>query len=214
MAKSDKIKYLKKCISEPSLYFAMSEESKGKALLFCLSELKSEKEEIILSFLKVFYPKAIEFIDLTSRSNLRTQIQIQRRDGGSNCPTCDQFAKEYKRNLSSNSATFLISLVREFEKTKDWVHYKNCKFSSRDYPALAYWGLAETKIDPDRKTRTNGMWKPTPEGISFAKGAAHIPRYVYTFNGKVTGFDKSEMIDISKALGQHFNYNTMMTKNK
>ena len=208
----EKLDYLKKFVSDVSLYFDLSENTKGKVLLFCLSELKSEKQGEIYDFLESFYPKAISFFKTKVSLNLRNEVQMGRRNGGIHCPTSDQLAKEYKRNLSSNSAKFLISLVQEFEKTNQWVHYKKCNFSSRDYPALAYWGLAETKIDPKRKTRTNGMWRPTQKGIDFVKGKLKIARYVYTFNGKVTGHDEKEMINISSALGQHFNYHEIMTK--
>jgi len=208
--KLEKLNYLKKFISNASLYFEINEISKGKVLMFCLQELKSNKEEEIYSFLKAFYPKAILFIEDNVSLSLKNKVQIDRRNGGVYCPTCDQLAKEYKRNISSNSTKFLISLVREFENRNDWVHYKECKFSSRDYPALAYWGLAETKIDPDRNTRTNGMWRPTQEGIDFVKGRIKVAKYVYTFNGKVTGFCEDKMVNISECLGQHFNYDSMM----
>ena len=142
------------------------------------------------------------------------------RINGVRCPCCEQNVKEYKRSLSSNSAKFLGSLVQLHIKSiasggDGWIHYKECEFSSRDYPSLAWWRLAETQVDHSRKKRTSGMWAPTPTGISFVIGRLKVHKHLYTYNGKVTKLDESaKMVSYQDICGNHFNYDELMSNHR
>ncbi len=139
------------------------------------------------------------------------------RTRGSRCPTCDQYAKEYKRTVSSNMCVFLRSLITEYFLSRSqgedgWVHYKKCKFGSRDYPHLALWDLAHTRSSECGKKRTTGEWKPTKRGIDFLFGKTTVPKYIYTYNGKKVGENRDEFIDFRTALGENsFDYTEIMS---
>jgi|TARA_Y100000289_G_scaffold48124_1_gene48560 hypothetical protein len=129
------------------------------------------------------------------------------------CPTCDRHAKIYKRKLSSNSIRFLTSLIQQNSLKKEPVHYKECNFGSRDYPALRWWGLAQTYKDSNPKKNWSGYWIPTDKGIEFAKSEIRIPKYLYTYNGEVIDIeveDETPEIYITDIIGENFDYLELM----
>ena len=133
----------------------------------------------------------------------RDRMESVRKQGGDNCPVCLQLAKEYKVKININMVVFLKSLVINYLQKKSeggegWIHYKELKFSSRNYPYVANWGLAETRRDPAGKKRTSGEWKPTQKGIDFVFKRCSVPKYCYTYNGQTTGFDVSQQVNISE----------------
>jgi hypothetical protein len=125
------------------------------------------------------------------------------------CPCCGQLCKLYRRKLNSNMAVFLISLVREFRLTGQWVHYKKCHFTGRDYSYLLIWGLAMTGEDDSGEKRTSGFWKPTQLGLDFVDGEIEVASHVFLFDNEVQGFSP-EFVSIREALGNKFNYTELM----
>lgn len=136
------------------------------------------------------------------------------------CPLCERHAKIYKRKLSSNSVKFLTSLIVEYYRSeqatgkKGPVHYKDCNFGSRDYPALRWWGLAATYKDQDDSKNWSGYWVPTEKGLAFARAEVTIPKYLYTYNGAVMDMvdeeDVSPALWITDIIGEKFNYAELM----
>jgi len=152
-------------------------------------------------------------IDGDPIQNLRNElINIRSTGASSRCTVCDQHVKEYRKSLSSNSARFLFSLVSISKTKKDgWVHYSDCIYHSRNYPEVAYWGLAHTKSDESKQKKTSGYWKPTQLGIDFVKNKnVTIPKYVHIYNGKITKIDDSTKVSILDALGTKFDYSELM----
>jgi hypothetical protein len=146
----------------------------------------------------------------------RADVEAAIVEGGIECPCCGQFAKLYRRKLNSNMVAFLVSLVRLHRADLDdggdgWVHFKECTFVGRDYSYLRAWDLATMRAaDPDDSTRrVSGYWRPTPQGILFARGMAKAPLRVHLYNNVVRGFD-AEMVGVRAALGDHFDYNELM----
>ena len=141
----------------------------------------------------------------------KDELAIQRKQsGGTRCPCCTQYVKEYKRKLSKNMARFLQSLVFQSELAKGksptgsgWVHFKKCEYGSHDYPYVSDFGLAERH--PDKQ----GYYRPTQLGIMFAFGKADIPAHIYTYNGKVTGEDNAR-IKISDVKFERFDLESML----
>lgn len=129
---------------------------------------------------------------------------------GVDCPCCKQFVKLYPTTFSSNMAIFLISLVRLYEKNKRPIHYKECKFGSRNYPHLAKWNLMVTdKCETDKKT--SGFWTPTEHGIAFANNKCSVKSKAYLYNNTMFGFGGDD-IKIIEALGNKFNYQQLMSE--
>jgi len=140
----------------------------------------------------------------------KDQLEITRkRSGGDRCPCCVQYVKEYRRSLSKNMCRFLQSLVYQSELKKaetgsGWVKFKDCEYGSHDYPYVADWKLAERH--PDKQ----GYYRPTTLGIQFAFGKASVPKYIYTYNGAVTGEDGTTMIKIGDVKFERFDLDTML----
>ncbi len=140
----------------------------------------------------------------------KDRLEVTRKQsGGDRCPCCSQYVKEYRRSLSKNMCRFLQSLVyqSELKKAKSgtgWVKFKDCEYGSHDYPYVADWKLAERH--PDKQ----GYYRPTTLGIQFAFGRASVPKYIYTYNGKVTGEDGTKMIKIIDVKFERFDLDTML----
>tara|TARA_R110002153_G_scaffold33326_3_gene100659 strand:+ start:17575 stop:18324 length:750 start_codon:yes stop_codon:yes gene_type:complete len=141
----------------------------------------------------------------------KDNLEVQRKQsGGTRCPCCSQYVKEYKRKLSKNMAKFLQSLVFQSELAKGkstsgsgWVHFKKCEYGSHDYPYVSDFGLAERH--PDKQ----GYYRPTQLGILFAFGKADIPKHIYTYNGKVTG-EENARIKIEDIKFERFDLDSML----
>jgi hypothetical protein len=128
---------------------------------------------------------------------------------GVDCPCCKQLVKLYPTTFSSNMAIFLISLVRLYEKNKVPIHYKDCKFSSRNYPHLAKWNLMVTEKSDAADKKTSGYWTPTQLGIDFANNKCLLKSKAYLYNNTIFGFGGDD-INIEQALGNKFNYQKLM----
>ena len=145
----------------------------------------------------------------------RMQLVEARKDSGVRCPCCDQYVKEYKRTLSANMCNFLQSLVVKSAMDQanggdGWVHFKECAYGSHDYPYVVDWLLAERSPSTSKKKRSSGLYKPTNLGIDFVFGRATVPKYIYTYNGKRTGEDTSEMINFKSVKIEHFDLEKML----
>jgi hypothetical protein len=123
-----------------------------------------------------------------------------------NCPCCQQKCKIYKRKLNANMARFLISLMRHEET--EWVHYKECDFTGRDYPYVSLWGLAETRGSGETAKRMSGFWRLTPKGRSFVQGGLRISSHIKLYNNTVGAYEGST--SIQEALGSKFDYAELM----
>ena len=140
------------------------------------------------------------------------QYILSNRAMGVNCPCCNQFCKLYRRKLNSNMARFLISLFEAWydQGQKGWVHYKQLKFTGRDYPYLKMWNLAETPIvTPSGAKKMSGLWRPTERGIDFVLQRITVPSHVNHHRKNVFGFEDAQ-VSINAALGRHFNYGELM----
>ena len=127
-----------------------------------------------------------------------------------NCPCCKQRCKIYKRKLNANMALFLCSLVALSGAEREWVHYRNIRFTSRDYSYLKHWGLVEECDPGDTTKRTSGIWRPTPQGIAFARGEIEVISHVHLYNNVAYDVGHTERIGIIDALGDKFDYQELM----
>lgn len=134
-------------------------------------------------------------------------------DEGVDCPCCGQLVRRWKIALNANMARFLISLVREYERTGTWVHYQQCNFVGRDYPHLEKWGLMESATNTDEAKRTSGLWRPTPRGMAFAYNQTTVASHAYIYNKKLLDFS-ADLISVIQALGKHFDYQELLNPQK
>jgi hypothetical protein len=134
-----------------------------------------------------------------------------RMEEGENCPCCGQLAKIYTRKLNSAMARDLIWLVRMSYVTggEGWVDLSTgpkALHVSRELAKLVYWSLIEMKMEPSLKgARTSGIWRPTDQGIKFARGRIALPSHIRLYDSSLLGFT-GDPTNIRQALGDHFNY--------
>lgn len=131
---------------------------------------------------------------------------------GVQCHCCKQNCKLYKRRIYSTMAVWLIWRVREFEIRRQWVDIRESPVRGGDYAKLAYWKLAYSEVDYNRKKgikpgRT-GIWAPTNLGIAFARGETTVSRHVYVFNQEVYR-RSAEHVTILDCLGTDFDYHAL-----
>jgi len=131
-------------------------------------------------------------------------------DEGERCPCCEQFAKVYRRKITSHTAMVLIAMWRK--GGTDWVSLPALGMGHADEAKARYWGLIEAKPDEvrdDGSSRT-GWWRLTDRGRRFVLNLTSIPKYVRIYDGRALSMDDSQQINIADALGTKFNYFDLM----
>lgn len=191
----------------------LTNEQKNSMLLFCLQGLKILEDEAAFSidFLKNSCSDYRVFLSGIKKLNLMPQYFMHKTLSKEDferllhtehfekimngdkvkCVVCEQNSKVYKRKLNANMCKFLWSLNASKDlnrsigrKDGDWVHYKDLKFTSRDYSYVTHWGLAIMKTNNDDSKRTSGYWKITDLGSDFVENETRVPKYCYIYNGR------------------------------
>ena len=140
----------------------------------------------------------------------RTEL-LEDIEDGATCPCCGQLAKVYKRKLNREMARWLVWLVKKYlngmkHHCSEWIDVRDSRVRGGDYAKLALWGLAKRKpVDEESKSRTSGLWKPTPRGIDFAMGRCNVPSHLYLYNNEIVRASETQT-SIGKALGEDFDY--------
>jgi hypothetical protein len=163
----------------------------------------------------VIDPKQTTLADAQSilRSHVRT---------GAVCPCCKQFAKVYRRKITSTMALGLVQVHKYFENYPDgWLHVRSFLSDRRstaslialgggEFGKLVHWSLVEA-MPGDRSdgAKHNGFYRITEKGHLFVQGEITVPRYVYIYDSRRLGFSE-ELISIHEALGDRFNYEELM----
>lgn len=135
-------------------------------------------------------------------------VRIKSQDGV-HCPCCSQYVRVYSRSMYAEMARWLVLLVREHERTGDWVHAADTGARGGDYAKLKAWKLVEQDINVDTNKAASGRWRPTREGIDFVHGRTKVRKKALFFDAKVMGFEGPE-VSIIDALGKKFNYAELM----
>jgi hypothetical protein len=140
----------------------------------------------------------------------------QKLNKGATCPCCGQYAKIYRRTITSSMAYALILIYKT--GSKEWIHVENylksidCPSPIRgDVSKLRYWGLLDKKeeVREDGSDR-NGMYRITDKGILFVQGKLAVPKHAFIFNNLLNDMSKDEDLTITKALKSKFNYKEVM----
>lgn len=132
----------------------------------------------------------------------------QRVEEGETCPCCTQFAKVYKRKITSTAAAGMIALYRSCGQ--NYGHIATIMNRQQgDETKLAYWEL----IEEERVFRPDGgragYWRVTDKGVVFLQNQITVPKYARVYDGRVLGLDGDE-VGIIDCLGQKFNYRELM----
>jgi hypothetical protein len=144
-----------------------------------------------------------------------------RVDEGEHCPCCTQFAKVYRRPMTSSMAYALVLIYRHFRTATDWLHVPSYlsevskvgeAVRGGDWAKLTHWGLLEEKPVEDRGDGSPraGFYRLTSLGSEFVEGRARVQRHVWIYDGRQMNRQDDETIDIHAALASRFNYAELM----
>lgn len=150
-----------------------------------------------------------------AKQYVRNQIS-----NGVECPCCGQYAKLYKRKLTSAMAIALLEIYKQnrknnFEFFHVENHFKNLKglpASIRgDFPKLRYWNLIEQQEgERDDGSNRNGFYRITGAGNAFIHDdQMKVFSHALIFNNKLEGFSENT-VSFKECLGNKFNYDELM----
>lgn len=143
------------------------------------------------------------------------QFVLDNRPEGVHCPACDQFAKEYLRNMTAFTAKAMIAMY--WHHRNEYVHMPTLirnylpGLTQGGYATLSkYWGLIEeeTKVRPDGGRA--GYWTLTTEGVNFLMRAP-VPKYAVIYDGRLLRYD-GELVTIEDILKEPFDLDALMDR--
>lgn len=148
---------------------------------------------------------------------------MDKLDEGDHCPNCLQWAKRYRRPLTSAMAYGLVLVGNELvRKKEEWLHVENflknypgIPSSIRgDFAKLVHWRLVEKAWGkrPDGSSR-NGFYRVTARGYDFIHGRIAVESHAILYNGECQGLT-GQHVHIKQALGKEFDYNEIMHDHK
>lgn len=127
---------------------------------------------------------------------------------GERCPCCTQFAKIYKRKITSTSAVALIKLWRSAGLS--WAHLPTVLDRKQaDEAKLLHWGLLEEETISRPDGGRAGWWRLTALGEAFVGNLARVPKYCLIYDSKCLGLD-GPLVSITDCLGDRFDYAELM----
>ncbi len=152
--------------------------------------------------------------DLVTLADARSWLREQ-LDEGATCPCCSQFARIYRRKLTSTATRALIALYRtnteDFEHLPTVVRWRTPDVAHQGgYVSLAgYWGLMEEERVRREDGGRAGYWRITDLGARWLNKETIVPKYVRLYDGRVLGFD-GELVSVVDSLGTRFDYTELM----
>jgi hypothetical protein len=133
----------------------------------------------------------------------------ERVDEGAHCPCCTQFAKIYRRKITSPMARGLIKQYRLARQ--DYAHSASLVQSeTHEFSQLSWWGLIEELEVARDDGGKAGWWRITDTGVAFVCNQIKLPKYARIYDGRVLGLDVDTSVAITEALGTKFNYYELM----
>ena len=156
-----------------------------------------------------------------AQASLKKQFHAE-LDDGVVCPTCNPFAKRYRRKFTSSMARALIWLSRQHGRLgmmdgiageHSWIDVPKRAprwlVQTNQLPTVRWWGMIERRPTTDDGKKHSGLWRVTPQGVRFVMALGTVPSTVVTYNGEPVGFEGDE-ITIREALGTKFDYAELM----
>lgn len=137
-----------------------------------------------------------------------------RRLEGAKCPCCTQFAKVYKRTITSSMAWALVKMYRA-GAADDFVDVPTVlgrgPGRAGDDAKLVYWGLTLEAHEKRPDGGRAGWWRLTPDGVRFILGTLYVPKYAHVYDGRLVSPKFSgPLIGIRDALGKRFDLRELM----
>lgn len=137
----------------------------------------------------------------------------ERLDGGAKCPCCTQFAKVYKRTITSACAVALIKMYRAARLEWCYVPEVVGRPFDGDLGKLAFWGLVLESSEPRSDGGRRGTWRVTPDGERFIHGTLSLPKYAHIYDSRqVKPMFSGPLIGVEDALGDKFDLRELMSR--
>jgi hypothetical protein len=145
-----------------------------------------------------------------ARDLLRTMVEE-----GATCPCCTQFAKVYKRKMTSASVRAIMALYwaagREWGHLPTIVRERVPDISHQGgYMNLSvHWGLMEEErtLRPDGGRA--GFWRVTDLGEAWLRDQTTVPKYALIYDSRCLG-RRGVPVGVRDALGSKFSYDDLM----
>ncbi|MGH7743351.1 MAG: hypothetical protein ACREQ5_00815 [Candidatus Dormibacteria bacterium] len=148
-------------------------------------------------------------VETLAQARARLNERVETREGA-RCPCCDQFAKVYRRRLSSGIARALIRGHRA--AGMGWFHAPTVVGDRGDLSKARYWGLVEEERTRRPGGGRAGFWRLTVQGDRFVRGQLWVPAHARIYTGRFLGLDNTEKIDIHGALGSRYSLAGLMAE--
>jgi hypothetical protein len=131
---------------------------------------------------------------------------MNERDKGTTCPCCGQYAKVYRRSITSGTAWLLVQM---FDKAMfDWYYVPSLGAQGGDLLKTRFWGLIEESEDVrDDGSGRAGWWRITDLGGQFVRGLTTVPKYALIYNNHCLGLEGP---NVSIEDIRPFNYDDLM----
>ena len=143
-----------------------------------------------------------EFGEEMSISEARERLQ-SKLDDGAYCPCCGQWAKRYRRRLTSGIAYALCRAYQFYAVGEpfEWKHL-NMKANVHDPGMARHWGLVR---------RNGSKWEITAAGAMFIQNRYRVPKHAIIYDNVLMELDSSDgTTSVVEALGDRFDYDTLM----
>ncbi len=129
--------------------------------------------------------------------------------GGAHCPCCRQFAKVYRRKLTSATGATLVRMYREARQ--GFVHVPSLgNRRPAEESKARYWGLVESRGDyREDGAKWSGYWRLTDTGVGFVCRRYRVPAYALIYDGRCLGLE-GDPVGIDDVLGNRFDYRELM----
>lgn len=132
-------------------------------------------------------------------------------DGGAPCPCCTQFAKVYRRKITSRQVRALIRVWRS--AGTDWCHvttvHPSLAGDGGELSRLRYWGLLEEADERREDGGRAGWWRVTDRGEQYVLGRTTVPKYAHIYDSRCLALS-GDLVSVRDALGTKFNYAELM----
>lgn len=144
------------------------------------------------------------------------QYVQEHKEKGTTCPCCGQFAKIYKRKITSTMAKMLVNLYKRENKIKPITHYSDLTNNlinkqSGDFAKLRFWDLIEKVdfTDPTGEKKSSGYWRITPLGKQFVEKKVALIERVHVFDNEVIKTSGAQVF-IDQCFKTNFDYTELM----
>jgi hypothetical protein len=134
---------------------------------------------------------------------------------GARCPCCDQWAKVYRRTITSSMARDLVEFARR-TAAGEWFRIPEVLgYQGGDAAKLRHWALIEPG-DPDPDTGNGGplrTFRVTHLGRAWVGGKTVVARHALLYDGECLGLSSTEgYVAIRDVLGDRFDLKALLAR--